>query len=545
MEFLKLLQTEVSLDLRRMVAMSIIAGLSNAAVLALINIAANRRDTADGWRLALMFVIVVAAYSVSQRFVMVRSAREVERIAHRIRGRLIEGLRRCELRDVERIGRARILTAMSTDIQTVAQSGNILGLVGQLAVLLVFAAVYLFVLSPMALVLFVAFMAVAVVLYYARRSRSNKAMQDAAIAEIGLHELLSGILDGFKEAKLNRHRSEQLITDITAHSEQAAEARSLAQAEFGRNFVFTQNVFFLLLATMVFILPTLSEVYSDTMVKTTTAVLFLFGPVSGVIAAMPVFASANIAAKSIMELERLLQQSSAQHPSANSSADAERASFREIALRGVRFRFEHAPGEQSFQVGPIDLVLKAGETVIISGGNGSGKSTLLRLLTALYSPQAGEILLDGRLSVPGDADSYRSLFSAVFSDYHLFKRLYGIMPEALEEAPDLLHRFEVDDKTSVVGGAFTTIDLSAGQRKRLALIVAILETRPICVLDEWAADQDPIFRRKFYTELLAMLKQRGVTVIAVSHDERYFDCADRRLHMEEGKFVSDQGGIHA
>ena len=188
---------------------------------------------------------------------------------------------------------------------------------------------------------------------------------------------------------------------------------------------------------------------------------------------------------------------------------------------------------------------EAGETVIISGGNGSGKSTLLRLLTALYSPQAGEILLDGRLSVPGDADSYRSLFSAVFSDYHLFKRLYGIMPEALEEAPDLLHRFEVDDKTSVVGGAFTTIDLSAGQRKRLALIVAILETRPICVLDEWAADQDPIFRRKFYTELLAMLKQRGVTVIAVSHDERYFDCADRRLHMEEGKFVSDQGGIHA
>ena len=124
MEFLKLLQTEVSLDLRRMVAMSIIAGLSNAAVLALINIAANRRDTADGWRLALMFVIVVAAYSVSQRFVMVRSAREVERIAHRIRGRLIEGLRRCELRDVERIGRARILTAMSTDIQTVAQSGR-------------------------------------------------------------------------------------------------------------------------------------------------------------------------------------------------------------------------------------------------------------------------------------------------------------------------------------------------------------------------------------------------------------------------------------
>jgi putative ATP-binding cassette transporter len=130
----------------------------------------------------------------------------------------------------------------------------------------------------------------------------------------------------------------------------------------------------------------------------------------------------------------------------------------------------------------------------------------------------------------------------VFSDYHLFKRLYGVKPEAMNEASDLLHLFEIDDKTALVGDAFSNINLSAGQRKRLALIVALLERRPICVLDEWAADQDPLFRRKFYEELLPLFKARGMTIIAVTHDDRYFHVADRRLHVEEGTIVSEQTG---
>jgi putative ATP-binding cassette transporter len=61
------------------------------------------------------------------------------------------------------------------------------------------------------------------------------------------------------------------------------------------------------------------------------------------------------------------------------------------------------------------------------------------------------------------------------------------------------------------------------------------------VLDEWAADQDPLFRRKFYEELLRQLKARGITIIAVTHDDRYYDLADRRLHMEEGRFAGAAG----
>ena len=76
---------------------------------------------------------------------------------------------------------------------------------------------------------------------------------------------------------------------------------------------------------------------------------------------------------------------------------------------------------------------------------------------------------------------------------------------------------------------------SGGQRQRLAIARAVLRNAPILVLDEWAADQDPQFRRKFYREILPELKRRGLTIVAVTHDDHYFDAAERRLHMEEGR----------
>jgi putative ATP-binding cassette transporter len=297
--------------------------------------------------------------------------------------------------------------------------------------------------------------------------------------------VLTGMLEGFKEIKLNQPRSEAIAHDVNEASLDAAGERVRAQVELARNFVFVQDVFFLLLATMVFIVPALSATYSDVVVKTTTAVLFLIGPISGVVSSAASLATANNSAVRIMQLEQLLTEpASAGVP--DTTVNPLRA-FREIELRDIVFRFPNA-SDRPFQVGPLNFTLRAGETVFISGGNGSGKSTFLRLLTTLYWPQQGMILVDGRPVTHAEAESYRSLFSTVFSEYHLFKRLYGIDPDALSDVPRLLHEFEVEDKARVEAGAFSTIDLSAGQRKRLALIVALLERRPVCVLDEWAAD---------------------------------------------------------
>jgi len=180
--------------------------------------------------------------------------------------------------------------------------------------------------------------------------------------------------------------------------------------------------------------------------------------------------------------------------------------------------------------------LEAGVTTLFRiGGTGSGKSTLMKTLVGLYHPTSGAIVMDGTLITAETAAWYRSHFTVIFSDYHLFDRLYGFEHVSPTRVNELLKLMQIEDKTAFEDGRFTTLELSSGQRKRLALVVALLEDRPILVLDEWAADQDPPFRKFFYEQILADLKRQGKTVIAVTHDDRYFAVADRIVKMEYGQ----------
>jgi putative ATP-binding cassette transporter len=183
-------------------------------------------------------------------------------------------------------------------------------------------------------------------------------------------------------------------------------------------------------------------------------------------------------------------------------------------------------------------VARSGEIVFITGGNGSGKTTLMKLLAALYRPDSGHIVLGDIALSPATEAWIRDQISIIFSDFHLFRRLYGLGTQDPERVAALLREMQIDQKTAIQGDSFTTINLSTGQRKRLALIVTILEDKPVVIFDEWAADQDPSFRRKFYEEILPGLKAKGKIVICVTHDDRYFDVADRRLKMEFGRMVA-------
>jgi putative ATP-binding cassette transporter len=217
--------------------------------------------------------------------------------------------------------------------------------------------------------------------------------------------------------------------------------------------------------------------------------------------------------------------------------------FRQIELRKVEFSYIDKWSEAVFKSGPINFALSSGDLVFITGGNGSGKSTFFKLLAGFYKPDSGEILLDGVRIDDHNRQQYRELIAHVFPDFHLFQKLYGIRDRDSAEIDRLLAEFRLLDKTGVTDGEFRTIDLSSGQKKRLALIVSLLEKRPILLLDEWAADQDPEFRRKFYYDLLPALNRAGVTVVAISHDDRYLDELDvpaRRLQMDEGRFVGPQ-----
>jgi putative ATP-binding cassette transporter len=218
-----------------------------------------------------------------------------------------------------------------------------------------------------------------------------------------------------------------------------------------------------------------------------------------------------------------------------------RRPWERIEFIGVTHTYFQEREERNFICGPIDLTLYPGELVFMMGGNGSGKTTFAKLVTGLYIPESGEIRIDGEVVTDRNREYYREHFSAVFSDFYLFTQLLGFDPRDVESrAQARLNRLQLDHKVEVDGGCFSTTELSQGQRKRLALLVAFLEDRPIYLFDEWAADQDPTFREVFYLELLPELKAMGKTVIVISHDDRYFHVADRLIKMDCGRIEFDK-----
>jgi putative ATP-binding cassette transporter len=112
-------------------------------------------------------------------------------------------------------------------------------------------------------------------------------------------------------------------------------------------------------------------------------------------------------------------------------------------------------------------------------------------------------------------------------------------PKLDDKAREYLVKLQLNHKLDVKEGVLSTTQLSQGQRKRLALLTAFLEDRSIYLFDEWAADQDPTFKQTFYDSLLPELKARGKTVIVISHDDRYYDVADRLIKLEDGKLEYD------
>jgi putative ATP-binding cassette transporter len=538
---LRLLQHSESRFNVRLIWMAALSGLANAGLLAVINAAADNSaaDAANG-RYIVLFAIVVLVFLRAQRYILLTSVEEVERVLDEIRRRISGLIARSDLRQIEQVGRAQIYASLHRETVTISQATSGLVIAAQSLLMVLFSLLYLGWLSRPALVLMLIAMAIAIRAYLKRAELTNRLMHEAVTTENDYFDALNHLLDGFKEAKLRRERAAALSSRLSRISMRLHDVKVESGSSFAMQFVYGQLAVYLLLGAVVFLLPGLSAGYTDVVIKATASILFIIGPLNNLLGTMPQFSQANIAAESIASLETQLEKAAngAAGPDAGPAAPAGPA---DLHAQDVTFRFADANGDTSFSVGPISIDIPSGEVLFIVGGNGSGKSTLLKLLAGLYVPDTGTLRIGDTPLTRATAAWYRAHFAAVFSDYHLFDRLYGF-PDSPPRLAELLRTFEIDQKTGVVDGRFTAVDLSAGQRKRLALAVALLEERPILVCDEWAADQDPEFRRYFYEELIPRLKAAGTTVIAATHDDRYFHLADRVVKMEDGRFVDSGPG---
>ena len=541
MSFFQLVRREMQGSLDRLAVMSGLGGISNAAILAAINAGAQAAGSGElSVSSALLFVVALLLFIKTQHYILIATTVEIEAIIHRLRVRLMDQVRRSELLPLDEIGRAEIVAAITKETTTLTQATNMLAFAGQGVVLVFFVAIYIAYLSLLAFALSVIIVSLAGAIFHVKSRQVAAEAREAAEWDNRLFDRLMDLLDGFKEVRLNRARSDHLFDDVVEVSRTAANIKIRSQSESYKQLVFSQSSMYLLLAAIVFVVPAFSDTKGGSIMQVTTALMFVVGVCMGIVQTIPILLAANVAADNIERLDARLRAIAA---AGELSGVALRKRFDQVEMRSIVFSYIDKSSEAVFRVGPIDFTLRSGDLVFITGGNGSGKSTFLKLLAGLYEPDSGEVLLDGVRVDDGNREAYRSLIAAIFVDYHLFQRLYGITDAEPAEIDRLLTQFRLHDKTRLAGGTFSTLDLSGGQRKRLALIVSLLEKRPILLLDEWTADQDPDFRRKFYDELLPTLQQAGATVVVITHDDRYLDelhLTARRLRMDEGRFISQQ-----
>jgi putative ATP-binding cassette transporter len=342
-----------------------------------------------------------------------------------------------------------------------------------------------------------------------------------------------------KELKLHAARREAFLSERIEAATEALCRDALAGLQ--HHIVadaWNQTLFYGLLGGLLFAAPAAQHLNAETLTGYVLATLYTMNPVWGIIEAWPIFARARIALEKVRELGLSLGAGHAE-PEKRALPETVR-DWQRLDFEGVTFAYPPDVDGHAFVLGPLDMTLRRGELVFLVGGNGSGKSTLVKVLTGLYSPQMGTIRLDGVPTTDKNREWYCQHFSAVFSDFYLFDSLLGLSGTDLDaRAHRYLVELELETKMQVRGGAFSTTALSQGQRKRLALLTAFLEDRPIYVFDEWAADQDPHYREIFYRRLLPDLRAHGKTILVISHDERYYDLGDRIVKLDVGQLARD------
>lgn len=541
MEFINFLRSESEVFTIRLIVLFSIVGIVNGIIVAIIITSAG--GDADGnFRNLVLFCLFMTLFAITRKYALVESSIIIEQAVTKIRTRLADKIRHTELLAFERVGQSRFHTSLARETMIISEAAKtISGLLSSLVLLLV-AFLYVAYLSDAAFYVSAGLTLCAVLIYRNMVKDFEGDLVEASLQENRFFEFLNHMLEGFKELKISRRKSDDLYeNDLLVTADKTQELKIRSTEKLSHVMIFGQTFFFGLMGFMIFIFPMVVEIDPSTSIQVVTIILFITtGPLNAAVSSLPSVERANVAVQNLKQLETELEQialEEAQPP----KRTARIKPFESFSCSGLSFAYRDKQGDILFQIGPIDFELKRGETVFIMGGNGAGKSTFLKTITGLYPLTEGTILCNSQEVKRRNIQTFRSYFTIIFQDYHLFERLYGIETIDRERVDELLERMQLADITGIrEDGYFENTNLSTGQKKRLALIVAELDDREIYVFDEWAADQDPKFRKYFYEVYLKDLKNRGKTVLAVTHDDRYYHTADRILQMEYGKLIAYQ-----
>ncbi|NUB27179.1 cyclic peptide export ABC transporter [Azospirillum brasilense] len=519
--------------------LGVLGGLSVTGLLAAINRILHAGDR-PGAGLLLAFAGLCALALAGSVLSDIGTNRIGQRVIARLRKDLGDRILTAPIDQLERYRSHRLIPVLTHDVDTISDFAFVFAPLAVSLSVTLGSLVYLALLSwPMFLATAAAILIGSAVQYIAR-GRGIEGFQEARAHEDELQKHYRSLAEGAKELRINRPRRLRLQSEaLRGTIDRICEVQIRSITLFVVAKGFGSTLFFIVIGVALGVEALWPSTDRGTLSGFILVLLYMKGPLEHLIGTLPIVSRAQVAFRRIAELSaafaspepHLLMKDGSPPPAAIDS----------LELRAARYAYPPAgPGEDPFVLGPVSLRVGRGEILFIVGENGCGKTTLIKMLLGLYAPQDGDILLNGKPVTPETRDDYRQLFTTIFADYFLFDDLIQAGGNVPQEAQAYLERLEIAHKVTLVDGVFSTTDLSTGQRKRLALLQAWTEGRPVLVFDEWAADQDPAFRRIFYTELLPSLKAMGKTIIVISHDDRYFDVADHLLRLTAGMVAQDE-----
>ena len=515
------------------IAAGFLSGCSSAGLIALISRAVGGRFATSFPAIAWGFVglaLLALSTSILARVMLVRLSQDA---VFQLQMRLSRQILASELTHLEHLGSPRLLATLTEDIQAISNAVFVIPPLSINIAIVLGCMVYITWLSWKVLLIVLGLSLVAGWSCKLLLQQGRRLLAFAREEQDILFKNFRTITEGIKELKLHYWRRQAFLTDdLQVTAAQFRRHNTAGLTLFATIDSWGKLIFFFAIGIVLFILPNLITLNLQTLSGYILTFTYLLGPMESIVNKLPFLGKASV---SLQKIEALGLSLSHRAEVATIPPNP-RKDWRKLELKGVTHTYRSEQADIDFTLGPINLVLQPGEIVFIIGGNGSGKSTLAKLITGLYIPETGVIGLDGQPIDHQNREWYRQHFSVVFSDFYLFERLLGFDQAELDmQAQGYLKQLQLDRKVKVDQGQLSTTTLSQGQRKRLTLLTAYLEDRPIYLFDEWAADQDPAFKAIFYTQFLPELRDSGKTALVISHDDHYFDLADRIVKLDYGQ----------
>ncbi|WP_055140475.1 cyclic peptide export ABC transporter [Burkholderia plantarii] len=519
--------------------LGIVGGLCTAWLLSVIN-SSLHAPGGIGMKTAVTFIALCLVTLLCNGIAGIGNSVTGQRIIAALRKDISARIVCAPVAALERYKTHRLLSTLNSDVETVSAFTFSFPNFAVAAAITLGCVAYMLVLSPSLFLIALVAIVVGVAINQYASLKWGHYYKGVRGAQDELQKQYRAITEGAKELRINRERRRRVFNvRLSGAADEISNLKIKAMRLYYGASASGTTLFFVVIGAILLLQQRLGvspEVVSGFVI----VLLYVRGPVETLASGLPALIQARISFQRIAELTAQFANREARLLDGEPAADA--VELREIELRHASWTFPPVGDQPPFKLGPIDLKIERGEMLFVIGENGSGKTTLIKLLLGLYEAGHGELLLNGAPVEAGQMDAYRQLYSAVFADYHLFDDLVVRDAALIGRAQAYLEQLEIAHKVKIEDGVFSTIDLSTGQRKRLALIHAMLEQRPVMMFDEWAADQDPTFRRVFYTVFLPELKRQGKTLIIVSHDDRYFHVADRVIRIERGQIIETAKG---